>query len=100
MTELRTALDRQEAMEYRFGRPAYFSFRTPIEVEIRGFSEFKLGVAQTTSYLGKLLKLKDDLDDPDKRQIKVLLKDGAVTAPEPTFSSSAETDEAWQSRVQ
>jgi HAE1 family hydrophobic/amphiphilic exporter-1 len=35
---LRTALDRQEDLEYRFGRPAYFSFRTPIEVEIRGYN--------------------------------------------------------------
>jgi HAE1 family hydrophobic/amphiphilic exporter-1 len=26
------------AMDYRFGRPSYFSFRTPIEVEIRGFN--------------------------------------------------------------
>ncbi len=38
MADLRTALDRQEDMEYRFGRPAYFSFRTPIEVEIRGYN--------------------------------------------------------------
>ena len=28
--------DRQDELEYRFGRPSYFSFRTPIEVEIRG----------------------------------------------------------------
>jgi HAE1 family hydrophobic/amphiphilic exporter-1 len=38
MGELRTALDGQEGMTYRFGRPSYFSFRTPIEVEIRGFN--------------------------------------------------------------
>ena len=38
MLELRRELDRQEALEYRFGRPSYFSFRTPIEVEIRGFN--------------------------------------------------------------
>ena len=25
-------------MLYRFGRPTYFSFKTPIEVEIRGFN--------------------------------------------------------------
>ena len=25
-------------MTYRFGRPSYFSFRTPIEVEIRGYN--------------------------------------------------------------
>ena len=38
MERLRTDLDRQEGMEYRFGRPSYFSFRTPIEVEIRGYN--------------------------------------------------------------
>ncbi len=38
MTEMRGALDRQEGMTYRFGRPSYFSFRTPIEVEIRGYN--------------------------------------------------------------
>ena len=38
MAELRRALDAQEDLDYRFGRPAYFSFRTPIEVEIRGFN--------------------------------------------------------------
>ena len=38
MTELREALDAQEEMEYRFGRPAHFSFRTPIEIEIRGYN--------------------------------------------------------------
>ena len=38
MEQLRTELDRQQALEYRFGRPSYFSFRTPVEVEIRGFN--------------------------------------------------------------
>ncbi|MFQ5525129.1 MAG: efflux RND transporter permease subunit [Thermoanaerobaculia bacterium] len=38
MADLRRALDAQEGLDYRFGRPAYFSFRTPIEVEIRGFN--------------------------------------------------------------
>ncbi len=38
MADLRTALDAQEGLDYRFGRPSYFSFRTPIEVEIRGFN--------------------------------------------------------------
>ena len=38
MADLREALDRQEGMTYRFGRPSYFSFRTPIEVEIRGYN--------------------------------------------------------------
>jgi HAE1 family hydrophobic/amphiphilic exporter-1 len=38
MADLRGELDRQEGMTYRFGRPSYFSFRTPIEVEIRGYN--------------------------------------------------------------
>jgi len=38
MADLRDALDRQEGMTYRFGRPSYFSFRTPIEVEIKGYN--------------------------------------------------------------
>jgi HAE1 family hydrophobic/amphiphilic exporter-1 len=38
MASLRESLDRQEDLEYRFGRPTYFSFRTPIEVEIRGYN--------------------------------------------------------------
>ncbi len=32
-------LDRaQGQLKYRFGRPSYFSFRTPVEVEIRGYN--------------------------------------------------------------
>ncbi len=38
MAELREALEAQEDLDYRFGRPSYFSFRTPIEVEIRGYN--------------------------------------------------------------
>ncbi|MFQ5669069.1 MAG: efflux RND transporter permease subunit [Acidobacteriota bacterium] len=38
MADLRQALDRQDGMAYRFGRPSYFSFRTPVEVEIRGYN--------------------------------------------------------------
>ena len=38
MARMREALDRQDDLKYRFGRPAYFSFRTPIEVEIRGYN--------------------------------------------------------------
>ncbi|MFQ5351218.1 MAG: efflux RND transporter permease subunit, partial [Thermoanaerobaculia bacterium] len=38
MDRLRRALDRQPELEYRFGRPSYFSFRTPVEVEIRGYN--------------------------------------------------------------
>ncbi|MEM6701218.1 MAG: efflux RND transporter permease subunit [Acidobacteriota bacterium] len=26
------------ALDYRFGRPSYFSFRTPVEIEIRGYN--------------------------------------------------------------
>ena len=38
MELLRPALERDGDMKYRFGRPTYFSFKTPIEVEIRGFN--------------------------------------------------------------
>jgi len=38
MERMRTALDAQDNLEYRFGRPSYFSFRTPIEIEIRGYN--------------------------------------------------------------
>jgi len=38
MAALRDELDRQDRLQYRFGRPAYFSFSTPIEVEIRGYN--------------------------------------------------------------
>jgi HAE1 family hydrophobic/amphiphilic exporter-1 len=38
MDQLRVALDREANLDYRFGRPSYFSFKTPIEVEIRGFN--------------------------------------------------------------
>ncbi len=49
MNELRPALDRGGALEYRFARPSYFSFKTPIEVEIRGYN------------LSLLARLADDL---------------------------------------
>ncbi len=38
MDRLRPALDVGGSLDYRFGRPSYFSFRTPIEVEIRGYN--------------------------------------------------------------
>lgn len=38
MESLRASLDRQPEMKHRFGRPSYFSFRTPVEVEIRGYN--------------------------------------------------------------
>jgi HAE1 family hydrophobic/amphiphilic exporter-1 len=38
MGEIRKSLDTQQELEYRFGRPSYFSFRTPIEIEIRGYN--------------------------------------------------------------
>jgi HAE1 family hydrophobic/amphiphilic exporter-1 len=38
MNQLRQALDADPEMVYRFGRPSYFSFEAPIEVEIRGFN--------------------------------------------------------------
>ncbi|MCP3964320.1 MAG: efflux RND transporter permease subunit [bacterium] len=41
MAEMRDSLNGEasaEQMEVRFGRPSYFSFKTPIEVEIRGYN--------------------------------------------------------------
>ncbi len=38
MERLRAPLEAQADLEYRFGRPSYFSSRTPIELEIRGYN--------------------------------------------------------------
>jgi len=38
MARLREYLENQPQTRYRFGRPSYFSFRTPVEVEIRGYN--------------------------------------------------------------
>ena len=38
MDEIRARLDLENDLDYRFSRPTYFSFRTPIEVEIRGYN--------------------------------------------------------------
>jgi HAE1 family hydrophobic/amphiphilic exporter-1 len=38
MREMRARLDVEEDLDYRFSRPSYFSFRTPVEVEIRGYN--------------------------------------------------------------
>ncbi len=38
MAELRPHLEGDEDLLYIFGRPSYFSFRTPVELEIRGFN--------------------------------------------------------------
>lgn len=36
--ELRPRLEADPDLRYLFGRPSYFSFRTPVELEIRGFN--------------------------------------------------------------
>ncbi len=38
MAALRPRLESDEDLLYLFGRPSYFSFRTPVELEIRGFN--------------------------------------------------------------
>ncbi len=38
MNALRPELDRGGDLAYRFNRPTYFSFKTPIELEIRGYN--------------------------------------------------------------
>ena len=35
---LRVALEADEDLDYLFGRPSYFTFRTPVELEIRGYN--------------------------------------------------------------
>ncbi|HVR29349.1 MAG TPA: efflux RND transporter permease subunit [Thermoanaerobaculia bacterium] len=52
---------RAAGLEYRFGRPSYFSFRTPIEVEIRGYNLRLLErlAAQTVERLAGIAGLVD-----------------------------------------
>jgi HAE1 family hydrophobic/amphiphilic exporter-1 len=38
MNELRPELEKEGDYAYLFGRPSYFSFKTPIELEIRGYN--------------------------------------------------------------
>ncbi len=38
MEALRPVLEAEDDRQYTFGRPSYFSFRTPVELEIRGFN--------------------------------------------------------------
>jgi HAE1 family hydrophobic/amphiphilic exporter-1 len=38
MNDLRPELERDDEYAYLFGRPSYFSFKTPIELEIRGYN--------------------------------------------------------------
>jgi hydrophobic/amphiphilic exporter-1 (mainly G- bacteria), HAE1 family len=38
MERLRVPLDAQEDLDYTFGRPSYFTFRTPVELEIQGYN--------------------------------------------------------------
>ncbi|MEE8524372.1 MAG: efflux RND transporter permease subunit, partial [Thermoanaerobaculia bacterium] len=61
MERLRLALDRQEDLSYRFGRPSYFSFRTPVEVEIHGYNLQLLErlAAELVGHLGAIPGLTD-----------------------------------------
>ena len=38
MDQIRTKLDMVPDLKYKFSRPSYFSFRTPVEIEISGYS--------------------------------------------------------------
>lgn len=38
MSALRAELSRDPELEAQFGRPSYFSFKTPIEIELRGYN--------------------------------------------------------------
>ncbi len=61
METLRPVLDAEEDRQYIFGRPSYFSFRTPVELEIRGFNLALLNqVAEgTVERLGEIPGLTD-----------------------------------------
>jgi HAE1 family hydrophobic/amphiphilic exporter-1 len=61
MERLRVPLEAQDDLDYRFGRPAYFTFRTPVELEIRGYNLELLGqlAQQATERLQRIAGLVD-----------------------------------------
>jgi len=61
MDQLRGPLDAQDDLDYRFGRPSYFTFRTPVELEIRGYNLELLArlAEQATSRLQEIDGLAD-----------------------------------------
>ncbi len=61
MAEIRARLDAEDDLDYRFSRPTYFSFRTPIEVEIRGYN-LKLLEQLSTELLTRMSEI-DGLTD-------------------------------------
>ncbi len=54
MNSLRTALQTIPGLQYKFDRPALFSFRTPIEVEITGFDLNQL--KSTSDAIARLMR--------------------------------------------
>ncbi len=68
--ELRAALDAVPELDYEFRRPSYFSFRTPIEVEVYGFDLDQL--AEATDLLTRRLR-----DVPGLRDVRASLQPGS-----------------------
>ncbi len=68
--ELRAALDAVPELDYEFRRPSYFSFRSPIEVEVYGFDLDQL--AQATELLTRRLQ-----DVPGLRDVRASLQPGS-----------------------
>jgi len=68
--ELRAALDAVPELDYEFRRPSYFSFRTPIEIEVYGFDLEQL--AEATELLTQRLQ-----DVPGLRDVRASLQPGS-----------------------
>ena len=68
--ELRAALEAVPELDYEFRRPSYFSFRTPIEIEVYGFDLEQL--AEATELLSRRLQ-----DVPGLRDVRASLQPGS-----------------------
>ncbi|MDR8391803.1 efflux RND transporter permease subunit [Aliifodinibius sp. S!AR15-10] len=67
MEELRTDLQRIPGLQYKFSRPALFTFRTPVEVEISGYDLEKLkqvsaALAREMSENGRFADVKSTME--------------------------------------
>jgi HAE1 family hydrophobic/amphiphilic exporter-1 len=64
---LRTELERMPAVQYKFGRPTLFTFKTPIEVEVAGYNldELRLvsqAIAQRLSGMDRFADVKSTME--------------------------------------
>ena len=96
MAELRLTLDRESELDYRFGRPSYFSFKTPVEIEIRGFNLALLErlADQVVAGMRRIdglvdIKASTDQGDPGLRGRQVLDRGRLSGAADPLQSRAA-----------